>query len=173
MNRIVKGSIAGVIGIALLTGGAGTFALWNSTASVSAGTITAGNLALVANTDGVWKDGSTTITPATYKIIPGKTLTYTQTLKVTAVGDGLSANLTVSSLTATGTNSLNTLITPSLAVTSASSNVTVSGSTITVTSSATDATVLATVTLTFPSTATAGQLGTINLSSLTFTLTQN
>ena len=170
MNRFVKGSIAGIVGIALLLGGASTFAYWNSTASVSAGTVTAGNLAIAANSDGVWKDGSTTIDPTTYKIIPGKTLVYTQSLAVTATGNGLSAGLTVSGLTATG--SLSTLITPTLAVTSSSSNVTIAGSTITVVSAATNATVLATVTVAFPSGATTGQLGTLNLSALTFTLTQ-
>ena len=33
MNKLVKGSIAGAAGIALLLGGAGTFALWNADAT--------------------------------------------------------------------------------------------------------------------------------------------
>lgn len=170
MNKLVKAAVAGAAGIALLMGGAGTFALWNSSATVSAGTITAGTLSLTANSDGVWKNGSTTIDPATYKIIPGTTLVYTQTLTVNATGDGLTAGLTYSGMTGSGT--LDSSVTKTLAVTSTSSNVTVSGNNVTVVSAATPATVKVTFTVSLPSSATTGQGGTLNLSALTFTLAQ-
>lgn len=170
MNKLVKGAVAGAAGIALLIGGAGTFALWNSSATVSAGSITAGTLALSANSDGVWKNGSTTIDPATYKIVPGTTLVYTQTLAINATGDGLTAGLTYSGMTGSGT--LDSAVTKTLAVTSTSPNVTVSGSTVTVVSAATPATVKVTFTVSLPSSATTGQGGTLNLSALTFTLAQ-
>ena len=170
MNKLVKGAVAGAAGIALLIGGAGTFALWNSTATVSAGSISAGTLSLTANTDGVWKNGSTVIDPATYKMIPGTTLVFTQTLAINATGDGLTAGLTSSGMT--GSGALDSAVTKSLAITSTSSNVAVSGSTITVVSAATPATVKVTYTVTLPSSATTGQGGTLNLSALTFTLAQ-
>ena len=170
MNKLVKGSIAGAAGIALLLGGAGTFALWNSTASISSQTITAGQLSLTANGNGVWKDGTTTIDPLNYRIIPGKTLVYTQSLAVNAVGDGIKADLTYSGLTATGTNSLDTLITKTLEVTSPTA--TVAGSTLKFAAGA--STVNVKITVVFPDTVTgnAGQNGTLNLNGITFTLTQ-
>ena len=166
MNKLVKGSIAGAAGIALLLGGAGTFALWNSTATLSARTITAGNLALVANPNGVWKSGTTVIDPVNYRIIPGQTLEFTQTLTVTAVGDGLKADLTYSGLT--GSGGLDTLVTKTLAVTSPTA--TVDGSTLKFTPGT--HTVNVKVTVVFPSTETAGQNQALNLSALTFTLAQ-
>src|ERR1700710_1730368 len=45
MNKLVKGAVAGAVGVTLLLGGAGTFALWNSTIGVSTGSISTGNLA--------------------------------------------------------------------------------------------------------------------------------
>jgi alternate signal-mediated exported protein len=95
MNKLTKGAIAGAAGVVLLLGGAGTFAFWNSTASVAGGSIVAGNL-LVANTGaaGVWTDqNDTVIDIATYRIVPGDTLTFTDDLTVTAVGDNLTATL--------------------------------------------------------------------------------
>ena len=45
MNKLVKGAVAGAAGIALLLGGAGTFALWNASTNVSTGSISTGTLA--------------------------------------------------------------------------------------------------------------------------------
>ena len=168
MNKLVKGSIAGAAGIALLLGGAGTFALWNSTVSVPAQSIAAGNLELTANTAGVWTKDGVAINPTTYRIIPGTTLEYNQTLTVNAVGDGLKANLTYSGLTATG--GLDPLITKTLAVTSASTNATVNGTTIAFTPGT--AKVNVKITVSFPQSATAGQNQTLNLNAVNFTLTQ-
>jgi alternate signal-mediated exported protein len=167
MNRLVKGSIAGAAGIALLLGGAGTFALWNATATVSAQTITAGTLTLTANADGVWKklDG-TTITASSYRIVPGTTLIFTQTLTVNAVGDGLTADLTHSGFT--GSNTLDPLVTKTLEVTSATA--TVSGSTLKFTPGS--STVNVKLTVVFPQEATTGQNAVLDLSALAFTLTQ-
>jgi alternate signal-mediated exported protein len=166
MNKLVKGALAGAAGIALLLGGAGTFALWNSSATVSAPSITAGNLSLTANADGVWKQDGVTITPSTYRIIPGTTLEFTQTLTVNAVGNGLTADLTYSGMT--GSNSLDPLVTKTLAVTSATA--TVVGNTLKFTPGV--STVNVKFTVVFPQSATAGQSGVLDLSALNFTLTQ-
>ncbi|BDI23056.1 alternate-type signal peptide domain-containing protein [Herbiconiux sp. L3-i23] len=175
MNKLMKGAVAGAAGIALLLGGAGTFAVWNAEASLQAATIKSGNLALTANTDGVWKDGSTTVNLATYKIIPGKTLTYTQTLDVIADGNDLTATLTNSGVT-TSSNTI-TGLTTSMSVEKVSgSNLTVggtNGSTIAVTNGGTTAgKIKATVTVTFPSSSTEGKSGTAVITAPTFTLTQ-
>lgn len=118
MHKLLKGSIAAAAGITLLAGGAGTFALWNQNAAISAQQLTSGFFTLTPGTDGVWKNGSTPITASSYKIVPGTTLTYTQTLTVVATGDDLVADLTWSGLT--GTNTLSSYVVSTLAATSPS-----------------------------------------------------
>ncbi len=168
MNKLVKGSIAAAAGIALLLGGAGTFALWNSSAGLTAPSITAGRLTLTANSDGVWKNGTTTIDPNTYRVIPGQTLVFTQTLTVNAVGDDIKADLTHSGLTASG--SLETHTTETLEITSTTA--VVDGSTLKFTAGT--STVNVKVTVVFPDTVTGtqGQNAQLDLSALTFTLAQ-
>ena len=166
MNKLVKGSIAGAAGIALLLGGAGTFALWNATATVNAQTITAGTLALTANANGVWTKDGTPITASTYRIIPGTTLIFTQTLTVNAVGDGLKADLTYSGFT--GGNTLAPITDETLEVTSATA--TVVGNTLKFTPGT--STVNVKLTVVFPQSATTGQNAVLDLSALNFTLTQ-
>jgi alternate signal-mediated exported protein len=171
MNKLIKGAVAGAAGIALLLGGAGTFALWNSTASTTSQVINAGTLTVTAASDGVWKDGTTTITPASYRMIPGKTLKYTQTLNVVATGDGLTATMTTPGLT---TASTITGATTSIALSTSSSNLTVGGtaSLPTVAATAGTGSVVVTVTVTLPSNVTTGQGETLNLNAVNFTLTQ-
>lgn len=97
MNKLIKGSIAGAAGVALLLGGAGTFALWNSEADIDAATITAGTLT-VATSNGVWTDqtsATNAIDITDYEIVPGDTLTYTTEVLVNAIGDNLNATLSV------------------------------------------------------------------------------
>ena len=99
MNKLTKGAIAGGAGIILLMGGAGTFALWNDSASVDGGSISAGTLTLTANGLGQWQDASPDVnggTPvnidsATFLTVPGDVLTYTQSVTVGATGDNLLA----------------------------------------------------------------------------------
>lgn len=170
MNKLVKGSIAGAAGLALLLGGAGTFALWSSTASVTAQSISSGRLTLAANNDGVWKtlDG-TTIDPAIYRVIPGQTLVFTQSLTVTATGNGLKANLSYSGMT--GTGGLDQYVTKTLAVTSTTATTNQDGS---LAFTAGASTVDVKLTVAFPTTVTGtqGQNTGLDLSALTFTLAQ-
>ena len=101
MNKLLKGSIAGAAGVALLLGGAGTFALWNDYAAVAGGTSAAGTLTVTeapAATDG-WSSAAGAITDiGAFQIVPGDVLTYTTTLDITAEGDNLSANLAIDPL---------------------------------------------------------------------------
>ena len=91
---MLKGSIAGAAGVALLLGGAGTFALWNDTAAVAGADITAGTLTVTAAT-GIWADQNAAIDIANYLIVPGDTLTYESVITVDAQGDNLKAKLSV------------------------------------------------------------------------------
>ena len=92
---MITGSIAGAAGVALLLGGAGTFALWNADASIAGAIITAGTLTVEAS-ESTWSDGAgATINPEEYFIVPGDTLTYATTLTVNAQGDNLHATLNV------------------------------------------------------------------------------
>lgn len=99
MNKLVKGAVATAAGVALLMGGAGTFALWNTSAAVSAGSVASGTLTIATNGAGTWKDISpdrtaTSIpTIANWKIVPGDKLEFTQNINVVATGNNLLANL--------------------------------------------------------------------------------
>jgi alternate signal-mediated exported protein len=87
MNKLVKGSIAGAAGVALLLGGAGTLALWNDSASINAGTVASGVLDVANDAAGSWS-------PSLSLIVPGDTIVYTDALEVTATGDNLKATVT-------------------------------------------------------------------------------
>lgn len=98
MNKLTKGAIAGAAGIALLLGGAGSFALWNSNADVTGGAITAGTMTLSADSaDATWQNLTTghagSISPASFKIVPGDTIQLDQPLTISATGDDLSASI--------------------------------------------------------------------------------
>lgn len=86
MNKLTKAGIATAAGIALLMGGAGTLAFWNDGAGLGGGTVTAGHLTLVSAGDGAWDEELDFI-------VPGDTVTYTETLTLSAVGDNLSFEL--------------------------------------------------------------------------------
>ncbi|MGW9402452.1 alternate-type signal peptide domain-containing protein [Arthrobacter sp. NPDC055585] len=92
---MAKGALATGVGVALLLGGGGTLAVWNDTANAQAGTIAAGTLDLKEPAKGTWTSNisGTVVDITTYKIVPGETLTYTQQLDVTLVGDQMKATL--------------------------------------------------------------------------------
>ena len=113
MNKLTKAAIAGAAGIALLLGGAGSLAYWNSSATIGASTINAGTLTIAAS-------GAATTTytvggGAVSLIVPGDSVTVTQTVTVSATGDHLKAALTIDESGLLG--SLATLITTPVSVT--------------------------------------------------------
>jgi alternate signal-mediated exported protein len=182
MNKLVKGAVAGAAGIALLLGGAGTFALWNASTTISTGSISTGTLAFGTNGTPTWADlsaGATTTTfnPATQTIVPGDVITLTQTVTVNATGKNLAAQLAYSIPTAAIPADLTGKLVPTLTVTKLSGDATVTGSgspyTITPTAGGTS---VFTVVLTFSFDRTTsgviGQNESVNLSGSTFTLTQ-
>jgi alternate signal-mediated exported protein len=111
MNRFAKGAFAGAAGIALLLGGAGSFALWNGTATAAAGTIQSGTMT-IATTPGAapsWTvtHGSTTTSIAvidSFRAVPGDVLTLTQKVDISATGDKLSAVLSIDPTSITSGN---------------------------------------------------------------------
>lgn len=120
MKNKTKGVIAGLAGLALLSGGT-TFALWSDSDSIPGGTITNGELGVTAASVG-WFDVSpdrtdvtADLTPvtdldghaidlSTWRMVPGDVAEGTYGLDVTLEGDNLVANLDITS--ANGTVSL-------------------------------------------------------------------
>ncbi|MBO3088481.1 alternate-type signal peptide domain-containing protein [Cellulomonas dongxiuzhuiae] len=102
MQNKTKGLIAGVAGIALLTGGS-TFALWSASDSIDGGEIINGNLAVTAEESLTWVDasedrtgGNHPIDLTTWRMVPGDIARGTQTITVELTGDNLVADLGLS-----------------------------------------------------------------------------
>ncbi|HNP14842.1 MAG: alternate-type signal peptide domain-containing protein [Cryobacterium sp.] len=178
MNKLTKSAIAGAAGIALLLGGAGSLAYWNDSASLTGGTITAGELTITANGTGTWKDSNdTTISLASFHAVPGDVLTYTANFDVSAVGDNLSATValtgdSIAAASAAGADvKLASLLTKSAVLK-------VNGvATTTVSPAAGTQTITVSVSITWPNGTTAddnaAMNGAVDLSNMTITLTQN
>ena len=96
MNKLMKGAIAAAVGVGLIMGGSGTLASWNASAAAgSAQIVTAGQLAVTSAGAGVWTNShNVAITPSSYAVAPGETLTYTQSFAVAAGGDNLYLTVT-------------------------------------------------------------------------------
>lgn len=199
MNKLVKGAVATAAGVALLMGGAGTFAYWNDSVGVTGATITAGNLLVEAPAtapagDGwkVQKNGTGTAATVTnissFVASPGDKFTYTKTINVTATGDNLVATLALGagSITGATTGTADTALaaylqkTASIAITGAGVAAIGTTGTFSVTPGTAGVTarpVTVSVVITYPKSATAGaendtKLGSVNLSGLTVTLNQ-
>ncbi len=100
----VKGTVAAAAGIAVLLGGAGTFALWNQSGSIgTAGTSTGALTATFGDME--WTDQAqvadgTIENIAAFRMVPGDTLVGTSDIDVTATGENLKVLATLD--TATG-----------------------------------------------------------------------
>ena len=104
MNKLIKGAVTGAAGIALLLGGAGTFAAWNDSTSFGAegNSVSTGTLSVGLDTSAAagWYDitpGTTNTGPiadiSSYKLVPGDVIEYRQPLVVHAQGANLTARL--------------------------------------------------------------------------------
>lgn len=184
MNRFAKGAIAGAAGIILLLSGAGTFALWNGSASAAAGTVQSGTMTIATDTaPGTWSvtdengNVSTNVDMAKFHAVPGDTLTFTQALDITATGNNLSAVLGVTLNANYSSTDLFNALTKKASISVPGplpSGVSWNGTAYTV-NGGTGTTVLpVSVSLPFDSsiTGTTAQGGTLDLSKLAFTLTQ-
>lgn len=96
MNRVAKGAVAAGAAAVLLSGGAGTFALWSDQATIAGGTITSGFLSLDV-TGAAWSDITTgapsAFDPAFDEIVPGDVIQYTANAVVDGDGKNLEATL--------------------------------------------------------------------------------
>jgi alternate signal-mediated exported protein len=95
MNKLIKGAVTGAAGIALLLGGAGTFAAWNAGTSISdKAVVSNGHLTVAVDSkSATWTDADGTIDPSTYVFAPGDTITLVEDVTITAQGHGLTAKL--------------------------------------------------------------------------------
>jgi alternate signal-mediated exported protein len=180
MNKLTKGSIAAAAAVALLLGGAGTFANWNATSAVAGGDITAGSLSIAGAGAGSWSDTKGAgIILGDYRIMPGDVLTFTQDFDVTADGHSLLATL---SLTGGAIVAVESTDAADVALANALGN----SAALTATGLGTDGnggyivpvgttSVTVTVTITFPkgdSVDNDSQKGVVSLSGMSVTLTQ-
>ena len=184
MNKLVKGSIAAATGIVLLMGGAGSLALWNDTASITGGAVTAGTLSIAApatapTTDG-WKNSAGTVIPdiSLYRIVPGDSISYTKTLNVTAIGNRLTAAISVDPTSVVAATTGNTAANAALAsFITKNATFTVNGAAATtISASTTTQTVVVTATINFTSGAAgvenAAKTGVVNLNNFNINLVQ-
>ncbi|WP_181150497.1 alternate-type signal peptide domain-containing protein [Arthrobacter sp. MYb224] len=100
MKKVTKATIAAVAAGALLLGGAGTVARWQSQQTVDAGVVETGHLNLTLGADGVWQDVSNAaapepFNPATQQLVPGDTVTYSQTVAIDAEGKNIAGVLSI------------------------------------------------------------------------------
>lgn len=88
-----KALVAAGLGVVLLAGAGGTFALWSAEGTAAPGEITDGELSLSV-AEGTWAAGDQEIDPSDYRMVPGDTVTFSTTVVPTIVGDTLEATLT-------------------------------------------------------------------------------
>lgn len=105
MKKVTKATIAAAAAGALLLGGAGTVALWQGTDTVNSGNVQTGHLKLDTTATGQWTDisggSSAPIADiAAFKIVPGDTVQFVQTVTIDAVGNNLKGALSVGALDA-------------------------------------------------------------------------
>jgi len=108
MNKLIKGAVTGAAGIALLLGGAGTFAAWNTDASIAKDTtISDGHLSVDVDKtvkpewDDVTYGGTTSIDPSQFVFVPGDHLRLKEDVTISAQGSNLTAQLSATTPGAT------------------------------------------------------------------------
>jgi len=119
MNRSSKGALAAAVAGALLLGGAGSLAYWNSTQTISGGSIKSGSLTLTQAAGQSCTDwtldaagGATTYVAGTTLVVPGDVISRTCDYTVTASGAHLAADLTMDVTSITGDAALAAALTP-------------------------------------------------------------
>lgn len=95
-HHAVKAIAAGALAVGLLTAGGGTFSRWYEEQPLTHSTIASGHLAMTPVGNAEWRDqNDAVIDPATYRMVPGDTVTLTATTEIDAVGDNLRGVLSV------------------------------------------------------------------------------
>ncbi|MEZ0448101.1 alternate-type signal peptide domain-containing protein [Cellulomonas sp. ICMP 17802] len=180
MRKTTKGAIAVGAGVALLLGGAGTMAYWNTSTTLGTNaSITSGSLTATPTGAASWKwADATAFAPATDVIVPGDVVSVTRTFTVAAKGNHLKADVVLSG-GALGTGSpLTVASTFTNTAPTAPATVVANGTNFTVSTGGSNAsttfTFTVTYTITFPSstTGTTFQTGNVSLADATITVTQ-
>lgn len=97
MKKSTKGAIASAAAAVLLLGGGTSLAYWTASANVNGGSITAGDLKLVAGScdaNWVYAAGHASAGTAVSLWVPGDVVTKSCTFTISATGDNLKATLT-------------------------------------------------------------------------------
>ncbi|HYH35152.1 MAG TPA: alternate-type signal peptide domain-containing protein [Nocardioides sp.] len=95
MNKMIKGSVAGATGIALLMGGFGTYALWSDSEQLEAETLTTGELDVDPGAV-TWDDQATAGTgdwSSSDLLVPGDEVKRTQSFFFTGTGKNLTGTI--------------------------------------------------------------------------------
>ncbi|MDD9206686.1 alternate-type signal peptide domain-containing protein [Georgenia sp. 10Sc9-8] len=106
VNKMTKGAVAVAAGVTLLLGGAGTYAWWSVEQSAAEqGEIQSGDLDLALGQAAWTLNGDPVTADVTQvRVVPGDVLVLTQSVTVTAIGDDLASQLSVSETDLTGTD---------------------------------------------------------------------
>lgn len=88
-----KAVLAGAVALGLLAAGGGTFSRWSEERQITDDSISSGEMSLATVNAPVWTDQHGTIDPSVFKMVPGDTVTFSSTTRITAVGDNLTASL--------------------------------------------------------------------------------
>ena len=92
MNTMIKGSLAGATGVALLMGGFGTYALWSDSETVEESSLTSGELDVAAG-NVTWTDQNDAAWNAGDLIVPGDTVTRSQRFTFRATGKNMTGTI--------------------------------------------------------------------------------
>lgn len=174
-RRMLKAIAVGGAGLALLVGG-GTFALWHDSDSISGESINSGELHFELGA-GTWSGPGGAISDiSTFLISPGDTVTLTQNVTITALGDHMQAMFRLDPSQMTGDDALKAALSPTMSIAALPSGMTANGlNTYNVAGTLTATEVVVSVTVVFPAdsvTGTTAQAQTVNLASINFELEQ-
>ncbi|WP_245816118.1 alternate-type signal peptide domain-containing protein [Rhodococcus maanshanensis] len=112
-----KGAIAAGAATVLLAGGAGSMAAFTGGGGIGGGGVGSGSLALTQSGTPNWKDQHGSIAITDFRAVPGDTVTYMGSFKITATGTNLRANLAVDGASITGDPALKAAMTTSVTAT--------------------------------------------------------
>ncbi|MFC7446752.1 alternate-type signal peptide domain-containing protein [Rhodococcus daqingensis] len=112
-----KGAIAAGAATVLLAGGAGSMAAFTGGGGIGGGAVGSGGLALTQSGTPNWKDQHGSVAITDFRAVPGDTVTYTGSFKITAKGTNLRANLSVDNATITGDPALKAAMATSVTAT--------------------------------------------------------
>jgi alternate signal-mediated exported protein len=103
MDQSIKGALAAASAGVVLVGSLGSLAYWNATGTFNGDTIESGKLALIDSGDMEWLLNGVSIESDDVTLVPGDSLTFTDSLVVDAEGNNIEADVDVAGGAFTGT----------------------------------------------------------------------